>query len=254
MRTVLTSLALAAISLLGFLSAQAATSNNSDPYVVIKASKAKYFTGEVVAVDVIFENQGSEIETLYGLPSQNVGTLSFRISTDNKEYRLYRPAGYSRSDIKELPLELRPGSSLKTSAAILWNDTARSKHLNPQASGELATAYAFPKPGTYFLKASYVSYSAGIPKFVDSEPIAITVEEPLGEDLEVWNRIKNDGNFAYFIQEGDLQAQVYEPNLRDAFQKEVEAILQKYPTSIYAAPLRRSLKEFKSRKIRRNQN
>jgi len=71
-------------------------------------------------------------------------------------------------------------------------------------------------------------YSAGVPKFVDSEPIAITVEEPIGEDLEVWNRIKNDGKFAFFIQ--------------------VEDILQKYPRSIYAAPLRRSLEKFESRK------
>jgi len=91
-------------------------------------------------------------------------------------------------------------------------------------------------------------YSAGVPKFVDSEPIAITVEEPIGEDLEVWNRIKNDGKFAFFIQEGGIQAQVYERDLRDAFQKQVEDILQKYPRSIYAAPLRRSLEKFESRK------
>jgi len=102
MRTVLTSLALAAFSLLVSLTAHAAASSAFDPFVVIKASKVKYFTGEVVVVDVFFENQGSGIETLDGVPSQNVGTLSFRISTDNKEYRLYRPAGYSRSDIKEL--------------------------------------------------------------------------------------------------------------------------------------------------------
>lgn len=221
---------------------------------VIKVSKVKYFTGELVEVDVFFENNGSGVATLYGIPRQDAGTLSFRISTDNKEYRLYRPAGYSRSDIKELPIELRPGTSLKTSAAILWNDTARSKHLNSRASDELTTPYAFPKPGVYFLKASFVTYNAGVPTFVDSEPIAITVEEPLGEDLEVWNRIKNDGDFAYFLQEGNTQPQIYDPNLRTAFQREVEDILQKYPGSIYAAPLRRSLEKFKSRETIRNPN
>jgi len=64
-----------------------------------------------------------------------------------------------------------------------------------------------------------------------------------------FNRVKE--SIDLWLDSTDVKG---DPNLRTAFQREVEDILQKYPGSIYAAPLRRSLEKFKSRETIRNPN
>ena len=88
---------------------------------------------------------------------------------------------------------------------------------------------------------------------IESEPIKITIEEPADEDLEVWNKIKNNGDFAYFIQEGDIRIPVYKMEERAKFQQEVEQILIDYPNSFYATSLRQSLDKFKANEAKRQE-
>jgi hypothetical protein len=81
----------------------------------------------------------------------------------------------------------------------------------------------------------------------------VVIKEPEGEDLEVWNKIKDKKSFAYFIQNAEILGSNIDPEETAKFQAEVEDILQKYPNSFYAQSLRQSLDKFKANEAKRQE-
>lgn len=151
---------------------------------------------------------------------------------------------------------IKPGGNLQTSAKILWNRVIEDSNLiSPDVTkrarvGRIASSYAFPKPGVYLIKASAFNYATAK---IESEPLEVTIEAPVGEDLEVWNKIKNSCDIAYFIQIGDLQAPSYKPDEREKVLQEIEQIINQYPDSFYAEMLRDNLSKFHAAEARRKQ-
>lgn len=109
-------------------------------------------------------------------------------------------------------------------------------------------ATAFTEPGVYRIKARFNPIIKGEKNsgFIYSDPIQITLEKPVGEDLIVWDKIKENGDIAYFIQEGYPRIPEYKAEDRAAFLKMVEQIVIDHPNSFYAESLRRSLGKFES--------
>jgi hypothetical protein len=89
---------------------------------------------------------------------------------------------------------------------------------------------------------------------VESEPIKIVINEPVGEDLEVWNKIKDNGNFAYFIQEDEIRIPSFKPDEREKFSKEFEQIINQYPNSLYTQSFRLSLDRFQAAEAKRQES
>ena len=89
---------------------------------------------------------------------------------------------------------------------------------------------------------------------LESDPITLLIQEPVGEDLEVWNRIKNSGEIAYFIQEGDIAIPGYKKEEREKLRLEIEQIINDYPDSFYAESLRQSMAKFQANEAKRQES
>ena len=82
----------------------------------------------------------------------------------------------------------------------------------------------------------------------------ITITEPNGENLDVWNKIKDNGDIGYFLQEGDLiRGRYYTAEERAKFQQEVQQIISEHPNSFYAQSLRQSLDKFRASEAERQE-
>lgn len=100
------------------------------------------------------------------------------------------------------------------------------------------TDYALTNPGIYYIKAALYNPLSG--NTVESEPVSIIVEEPQGDDLETWNKIKEDGKYGLFIQTGGL---IEHPKGRKTIEviNNLEKILSLHQNSRYADSIRFAL-------------
>jgi hypothetical protein len=244
-------LSVSVVALICFLSLGAIqiTSALSDFSLELKTDKDTYILGEPVTTKFILTNT-SKADLSVGCFGVSTGELQLFISKDGDKFLEYNSNwgvvdAYCKNKIKS-------GDRIKTSdVKVLWNIKPSVEHLNKESAkevqkGKLLLDYAFRDEGTYYLKVIYNGK-------LESEPVKITITEPEGKDLEVWNKIKDNGNFAYFIQEGDMLIPTYKPEERAKFQAEVEDILQKYPNSFYAQSLRQSLDKFKVSEVKRQE-
>jgi hypothetical protein len=215
--------------------------------------KTSYVVGEVVYLSIKLSNVSEDkvaIINNWVIPSQGVKIL---VSNDLKTFNEYKGDKLIADGIGQRTT-LSPTEDISTSRSVLWNDKPNLNGLNRDvaenaAKGRILTDYAFPSPGKYYVKASDVIHlnSRDQPNTValESEPIEITIEEPAGVNLEVWNQIKDSCEFANFIQFGSPCIPVYKTNERVEFVKKVEHLLLNYPESFYTDSLRKSLEKFK---------
>lgn len=209
----------------------------------IESSKESYNLGEVLALTFELKNQSGEEITVTDVFGIGGGLLSVHISQDGKNFQEYFHPGWGLVEYVDPRSVLKPDETVKTSATVLWT-----------WKGDEKSEYAFPAAGNYFIKARYNAIIKGqttsIP--VESEPLKITVNEPAGDDLKVWNKIKDDARFAYFIQHNDLPIQSYKIEERNKFQAKIEQLINQYPNSFYTESLRQSLDKFKLGEEKRN--
>ena len=210
--------------------------------LVASSSKDTYLLGEVIPLVVEVNNLTGKEIVLTDTLDPIYGSLKLYVSNENKtiEYQYMNP----KSGILDVSgfIKIKAGEKRSNSVQVL----AKLRSYN-QAE------YFFDSAGTYYLQASYQIQLIGQTKPIEikSEPIKITINEPKGEDLEVWNKIKDNGDFAYFIQEGEILIPIYKTEERAKFQQEVEQILIDYPNSFYATSLRQSLDKFKASEAKR---
>ncbi len=221
-------------------------------------SKSDYMLGEVVNLSLKLSNKSKENISIIGNLTTEDGYLNIYVSKDGNNFRKYIHSKWGTVNAKRQPVNLSPNESVTNSATILWNSKRETEGLNIDVAkkateGRILTHYAFPESGTFFVKASYYIYSTSHQGaiLIESEPVKITIEEPAGEDLEVWNKIKNNGDFAYFIQEDEIRIPSYKPEERAEFEQKVEQIINQHPNSFYAESLRQSLDKFKAREEKR---
>lgn len=157
-----------------------------------KATKASFNLGEPVQLEFVVTNKGSN-PVKVPLEGVESGSLTIHIANEGGEYKRYFGSGWGRE--KGIAVTLEPGKSHSYHATILWNGKPRVSHLNDETasrvlSGRIATEYAFPGAGTYLIKG--VSSISGKENKLGFKPLKIVVSDPVGVDLEVWNRIKGN--------------------------------------------------------------
>lgn len=229
--------------------------NSQDKDLSLEIIPAKNFfsLGELVKLKFKFTNESSESVRLGNYLDAKYGYLKILISQDGINYKEYSHANWGTADIKRGYISLKPGESVETSVKILWNYVPNVANISRISKKQLITNYAFPTKGNYFVKAiSQIQLSNKIEK-IESEPVQITLEKPVGDDLEVWNKIKDNGEIAYFIQEGDLRIPSYKTEERENLRQEIEQIIIDHPNSFYAESLRQSLEKFQSVEAKRKE-
>lgn len=223
---------------------------NTDLSFKVKTNKETFILGEPITAEFEISNKG---ENSFQIHAEGVetGFLKVFIASQDSEYKQY--FGYGWGLIMGRMFHLAPGASHRyKEATILWNGKVDVSGLNERAAkeklkGKITTEYALPKPGIYFVKGvSYVGENATL---IESEPTQITINEPIGEDLKVWNQIKGNSEIALLMQAGEFSKSKDEE--KEKIVREVEQLIVQYPNSIYSSYLKPNLEKYKANEERR---
>lgn len=226
--------------------------------LIVRSDQTSYILGELLQFEFeIKNNSQKEIVIVNGLRHLD-GYLSVWISKDGRIFEKYDHRKWGTGDSMRITT-LKPNESTINKAWVFYNSKPRfSDSVTPEiaqreSAGRILTDYAFPESGVYLLKASYSIYLAGESEAVriESSPVTINITEPTGDDLRAWNKIKDKGDIAYFMQEGDFLIPSYKSEERAKLQVEIEGILAEHPNSIYAGPLRQSLEKYTANEEKR---
>jgi hypothetical protein len=212
--------------------------------LAVSFPKETYKLGEPINPIFALQNKGDKTITLWDKFGVETGFIHV-LATKNNETN---PIGFGNSKWGKgdsfFKTFISPNEIVQSSARILWFRDPKTDE----------PAFRLTEAGEYYFKIIYAAHleeGKQTTTKLESEPVKITIKEPVGEDLEVWNKIKDNGNFAYFIQEGDMLIPSYKAEERAKFHAEIEDILNKYPNSFYAEPLRQSLDKFKINEAKR---
>jgi hypothetical protein len=234
-------------SIIGFTQTDTTTNNLSFKG---KANKEVFIVGEPIAVVFEISNNGENSIKVHS-GGVETGFLKVLISGRDNEYKQY--FGYGWGLKMGRMFELLPGKThTYKEAKILWNGKIDTSGLSEQAAKEklkdrITTEYALPEPGVYFIKGlSYVGENAMV---IESEPVQITINEPVGDDLTVWNQIKGNREIALLMQVGEFDTGKDEEKAK--LVRQVEQILEQYPNSVYSGYLRQNLELFKMKEEKR---
>jgi hypothetical protein len=150
--------------------------------ITAKPNKTELVLGEPLLVDLSIANTGKDTVKIGHAP--DIGSIW--ISKDGKSYKKF--SRYGRGRARKNPYSLAPGKTVTTHFFILYGTLMDS----PEGGGTKVHEYAFPTAGTYFIRGG-VSVAR-------TDPIEITVKEPVGEDAVVWAKlreVKEYGRFMY---------------------------------------------------------
>lgn len=216
-----------------------------------KMAKSSFVLGEPVEVVFEVQNQGEKTEAI---PSKGVetGSLKVFISNQNEDYKRYVASGWGRE--LDYGTTLEPEQTYVYKATVLWNGKPEVSHLNAEAakrilSRKITTEYAFPKLGNYFIKG--VSQIGENASKVEFKPAQIIINEPVGDDLKVWNQIKGNREIALLMQVGEFDTSKDEE--KENLVREIEQIIVQYPNSIYSSYLKPNLEKYKVSEEKRNE-
>ena len=221
----------------------------AEPRLTLRLSseKTNYKLGEPITFNFELTNgSGKQVELLDGFDIAS-SSISLEVSLDGKPYARCGDSGWGTLDASlQSPLNLPPDQSLETSGSMLWKRSAKD---TPE--------FFFTRSGSLSFRAKYVALLLSDGKRMEipleSEPIQITLESPSGEDLEVWNKIKDDGNFALLIQKNRVDISDSKTEERAKFMQKVEDIIGTHPNSFYAESLHQSKAKFEAAEIARQE-
>lgn len=216
------------------------TYSASDLILKLDSPKNIYKLGETIDFLFELENKTNETITLLDVFGTGTGFLHVKASQNGNEFIGCDDPSWGIMDVGSR-IEIKPNESVKARSNVLWTWKAQD-----------IAGFRFDRAGVYYIKANYTAHIEGKSSNINIEslPIQITIEEPVGDDLKVWNIIKENGEFAYFIQKGAVHIPSYKSEERAKFLIEVERIINDYPNTFYAESLRQSLEKFKAAEIR----
>lgn len=212
------------------------------PKLTVNASKNIYKLGEVIGISFELKNESNDSITFQDIFGVGTGFLHVEASRNGKDFTGCDDPDWGLLDIAGAKTIIGPNETAVTSSTILWDWRKQD-----------VPVFRFADSGVYYLRARYSLTIEGEKDSIqlESEPIRITIEKPNTDDSEVWNKIKDNGHFAYFIQKGDIRIPSYKTEERAKFEQEIEQILVDHPNSFYAFSLRQSLEKFRIGEARR---
>lgn len=225
---------------------------NTDLALKAKTNKEAFVLGEPITVEFEISNNGESSAMVHG-GGVETGFLKVFIAGQDGKYKQY--FGYGWGLRMSRMLNLAPGTSHKyNDAAILWNGKINVSGLSERAAkeklqGKITTDYALPEPGVYFIKG--ITYIGENATPIESEPVQIVVDEPVGDDLQVWNQIKGNREIALLMQVGEFDTSMNEE--KENLAREIGQIIVQYPNSIYANYFKPNLEKYKANEEIRNE-
>jgi hypothetical protein len=217
--------------------------------LLVKSDKQSYLPGELITLDFKILNDSQEEVLLPKNIDVWSGHLQVFVADEANEYNQYKgPRWGLLKRAGATTLKLAPGESFSSTATMLHNHRVETSHLAKSlqeevTKGLIKTEYVLPKPGVYFVKA--VLIDDVLENRIESEPMRIVIEEPMNGDLEVWNKIKHDGNYARFMQTGALATPDSEKTKR--IKESLEEIQESQPNSRYHNQIRGALAKQKDK-------
>jgi len=214
----------------------------------MQADKQSYMPGEMISLRFSIKN-GSNVATSVSKQSTVWdGNLKVFIAYETGPFKEYVGPGWGTRD--RLPrqlLKLNPAESFETEATVLWNQKIETSHLNEVYAKTLPkqrlnTDYALTESGTYYLKA--VLYDSQTGTNIESAPLFLALEEPQGADLNIWKTLKQNADYALFIQTGGLMEHPNGPKTVKVA-RELENIMSRHSDSRYAKSIRSGLSKHK---------
>ena len=210
----------------------------------LQSDETSYLPGEMVSLHFSIINKSNVPMSLSKESTVWDGNLKVLIAYEGGPLREYFGPGWGARDrVGGEPLKLAPAQSFETDATILWNQRMDTSHLSQPYAKRLTkeritTDYALSNAGTYSIRAVLHNPQTG--NIVESTPLIITVEEPQDGDLEIWNKIKEDANYGFFIQTGGLIEHPKGPKTTKVA-NDLETLLSQHSDSHYAKSIRSSL-------------
>lgn len=207
-----------------------ARSDGKSIQLALRTTSETYTLGEMVDVGFELKNT-SGVALDMEMPNVYKGNVRLFVSADGATFSEYVGPNWARVSTSTNSKKVAAGESLESAASMLFNRRYNTGHLSPlyadrSRKGRIGTDFAIMEPGAYWLKAIY---SHGDAK-TESEPLLIHVLEPQGEDAAVWERIKLNGAYAYFLQTGDVKYHPASPQA-DEFIELVRDIVEEFPAS-----------------------
>lgn len=237
--------ALAALILLHFETSSKLLTNKVS--ISIETQKKEYVLGDVI--DLVFLiNNGTSQPLFVNKSGVADGSLKLYISQDGESYRQYVGPNWGIVEkIGAAKTKIDAGNSLEIETSVLFNHHIPTEHLSElyarkYRKDRVDSQFAMVNAGRFWLKAVFRDSII----FLESEPLAIDISEPDGLDAFVWEKIKTDGAFAYFLQIGSIK---YHPDSIEA-QRFVESLQQisiKFPNSRYTEKLNEKLIKYNER-------
>ncbi|MGH9948644.1 MAG: hypothetical protein ACRD6X_15815 [Pyrinomonadaceae bacterium] len=249
-----------AVSILNWVTsvnADKSEGNGSPLTLIVGSEKESYVLGEMIRLNFDLVNKGYQPVLLGHAPNVLNGYLKIWIAFEGQEFKQYSNSSWGLLDGSGKLLQ--PEQSYKSDAVILWNRKPQTAHLNFEAARRaskdmVVTDYAFPIAGNYKVKAVASTPDVNTPGTwtkIESKPIQITITEPIGDDLKVWNLIKDNGDIAYLIQQNDTPT--YHDEKAEKLLKEVEQIARDFPDSFLAGQMKEKLEKFRVEDAKRTE-
>lgn len=210
---------------------------NPDLKLKLRTNKSAYMLGE--PINFIFELKNISVEKIHLNDEFSVysGMVNLQVSLDGINYIRSNSSDWGLVDYTSNGVIIEPEQILSSTGNIL---SRKSIDNQPE--------FLFYQPAKLFFKFDYtfVLKDNLTEKYtLASEPVEVNLFEPSGEDLIVWNKIKSNGNFAYFILRGSPAIPMNKVAERERFIKEVNQIITDHPTSLYTAMLMTNLEKYR---------
>lgn len=219
--------------------------NGSAMVLEVRSSQPAYALGDPVDLEIVVRNASTQPISIPAGFDVLQGFVGVEVAFGDGPFREYRGPGWGLEDATgEARVILGPKQRVATTANILFNHGSASGHLNPQAAAEIASryldeGYALPSAGRYRIRAVMHGGNASI----WSEPIEIVVEQPTGEDAEVWNTLRSDPELGYFMQTGGPRGRSSAAR-RQQLISTVAQLVTYHPGSRYSEVLRERLSRY----------
>lgn len=223
---------------------------SADLIMEIVSDRSFFLPGDPVEIRLKLK-QPDQIVSSHSL----CGFMKIYVAFGTRDFEEIISSGRLQIDECEVTLPSKGNIPVQLGRRLLWNYVPQTGHLNTDAAndfmkGKVTTHYVFQEPGTYKLKGVLYFIDEKMIPPIESNEVLITVRQPEGEDLSVWEIIKGRSDIGYFLQTGDMLARGKKIERND-FQAEIEKILKSYPNSHYATNIREGLRALQTRESKR---
>jgi hypothetical protein len=207
----------------------------NDLQLSLKSEKTTYFLGQPIPLLIELDNLSGNPIILPDTFDPFYGSLKFSVHDYDRNVNFeYMNPNWGILETSGL---VRIGANEK-----LENRVQLLSRVKPDKS----PAYFFQSEGTYDLRVSYqIQLPGGAATQVESRSIKIKLVKPVGENLKVWEKIKDNPEIGYFMQQSDFTIPFYRSKDRLRLQDEVEQLILTYPDSLYSDYLRSNLEKYR---------